>query len=345
MKEVFSRLFEDITKCATKIPQSSYLIVGKYPIIDQGQSDIAGYFNESTGLFTDTPVIIFGDHTRVLKYVNHPFFIGADGVKVLKSTRKDMDSKYLFYALQSIRIPNTGYNRHFKWLKESSLIVKTLTEQKRIAQRLDKVQELIAQQKEQISKLDLLIKSKFIDMFGDPITNPKNWTIKEITSIAGKIFAGGDRPDDFSIERTEEYRYPIYSNGVFNKGLLGFSKNWCVSQRAITISARGVIGFLAIREPFFTPVVRLITLVPNNEVSIKYLLFLLKYSHFINSGTSQKQLTVPNFKKTKIIMPLLNLQNEFANFVTAVEKQKGLLQTRLTHLETLYKSLMQEYFE
>ena len=91
MNRTFLEIFEDQTKLAVKIPQSSYLNTGKYPVIDQGQKQISGYANNEKGLFTDVPAIIFGDHTRIVKYIDVPFFIGADGVKVLKSKIKDID--------------------------------------------------------------------------------------------------------------------------------------------------------------------------------------------------------------------------------------------------------------
>jgi len=115
----FTKVFVDSTKYAKKIKKANYLSKGDYPVIDQGQEFVIGYSNEKNGLFKDVPAIIFGDHTRILKYVDEPFFIGADGVKVLKSKLPDVDYKYLYYALKNINIVNTGYNRHFKWLKES----------------------------------------------------------------------------------------------------------------------------------------------------------------------------------------------------------------------------------
>ena len=77
---VFSEVFEDVTKLGHKIPKENYLDEGKYPIIDQGQTYIAGYSNNSEGLYSDVPAIIFGDHTRIIKYVDMPCFLGADGV-------------------------------------------------------------------------------------------------------------------------------------------------------------------------------------------------------------------------------------------------------------------------
>ena len=114
----FEELFEDCTRFGTKMQTRDYLINGENAIVDQGQSFIAGYTNQEAGVFTDVPAIIFGDHTRVIKYVDFPFFLGADGTKILKSKKRDSNYKYLYYCLLNARIPNTGYNRHYKWLKE-----------------------------------------------------------------------------------------------------------------------------------------------------------------------------------------------------------------------------------
>ena len=78
----------------------------------------------SDGKKVSKPTRVFGwgelcDGTRVVKYIDKPFFLGADGVKVLRSRFKDANYRYLYYALKNIRVPNTGYNRHFKWLKDS----------------------------------------------------------------------------------------------------------------------------------------------------------------------------------------------------------------------------------
>ena len=94
----FSDVFLDETKKGYKIHTSKYLREGKHPIVDQGKNKIAGYTNLEEGLFTNVPAIIFGDHTRIVKYIDVPFFLGADGVKILKSKLSYTDYKYLFYC-------------------------------------------------------------------------------------------------------------------------------------------------------------------------------------------------------------------------------------------------------
>lgn len=183
----FADIFLDVTKDGHKIPKENYLPQGKYPIIDQGQEYIAGYSDESAGLYKDVPAIIFGDHTRIIKYVDTPCFLGADGVKLLKAKDTDANYKYLYYALSHARIPNTGYNRHFKWLKEVDIRLPNKNEQQCIVKILDKLSDLISLRKQQLAKLDELVKARFVEMFGDPIGNPLKWDTPMLSNCLENI--------------------------------------------------------------------------------------------------------------------------------------------------------------
>jgi type I restriction enzyme S subunit len=122
-----------------KVKQSDYQPIGLVPIIDQGQSFIAGYTDKSP--YKDNlPVIVFGDHTRVLKFVDFPFVAGADGTQVLIPDSTLFDPLFVYYALSTIDIPSRGYNRHFSLLRESSLPLPPLPEQRAIAHVLRTVQ-------------------------------------------------------------------------------------------------------------------------------------------------------------------------------------------------------------
>lgn len=179
----FDEVLKDCTKLGTKIPTSEYLESGKYPIIDQGQNDIAGYYDSDDGLFEDVPTIVFGDHTRVVKYVDKPCFLGADGVKLLCPLDKDINCKYLFYQLSCADIPNTGYNRHFKWVKALDFKIPSSDEQNHVVEVLDKVTELISLRKQQLFKLDELVKARFVEMFGDSVANTKNFPSTTLETV------------------------------------------------------------------------------------------------------------------------------------------------------------------
>ena len=159
----FNDIFVDDTKYGMKIPKEKYLSVGLYPVIDQGKEQIAGYTDESEEVYCDVPAIIFGDHTRIIKYIDVPFFLGADGTKLLKiKDNTAFNCKYLYYALSNAKIPNTGYNRHFKWLKELSFNIPSIEKQREIAYLMDIIVNLENLRKKQLEKLELFVKSRFV---------------------------------------------------------------------------------------------------------------------------------------------------------------------------------------
>jgi type I restriction enzyme S subunit len=125
------------------IPLEKYQQKGRFPVIDQGSSEIAGWTDsEEAVIRTDLPVIVFGDHTCVFKYVHFAFATGADGTKLLRVDDEILDPLFLYYALQGMEIPNKGYNRHFKYLRGLSLAFPpNRAEQRAIARALDAVQK------------------------------------------------------------------------------------------------------------------------------------------------------------------------------------------------------------
>lgn len=129
----FSDLYITVSAKKYQIPTSKYEHLGKYPIIDQGQNKIIGFTNEEC-VFTNLPIIVFGDHTRVVKWVNFQFVIGADGVQLLTTT-PICDIKLGYYILCNTRIKNLGYSRHLRLLKSLSFTIpSSIEEQLRLTQ-------------------------------------------------------------------------------------------------------------------------------------------------------------------------------------------------------------------
>ncbi|MCI9869134.1 restriction endonuclease subunit S [Arthrobacter humicola] len=179
-RSAFLEVFTDATGGNPKLQTSGYLPQGAFPVIDQGKAEIAGYSDDASLLArVEPPVIIFGDHTRVIKYVDHPFILGADGTKVLRPINGS-DPRYLFHYLRSLEIPSAGYSRHYKFLKEVSIPVPLLNEQRRIAAILDKADEVRTKRRHALAHLDVLAHSIFHSMFGDPISNPMGWPIVRV---------------------------------------------------------------------------------------------------------------------------------------------------------------------
>lgn len=156
-------IFEDQTRHGRKIKKSDYMEEGKYPIIDQGKEYIGGYTNDELGIYEDLPCIIFGDHTRIVKYIDRPIFLGADGVKLLKVKDSDINTKYIYYLLNNFSLPNSGYNRHFKYIKDMLYPVISKTLQMEIVEKLESIEKIIALKNEQVKDLELLKNKMFID--------------------------------------------------------------------------------------------------------------------------------------------------------------------------------------
>ena len=125
-----------------QIQTKEYHEKGLFPIVDQGKEIIIAYTDNEEKLYKDTPVIVFGDHTRILKFITFPFVIGADGTQLIK-TYSEYSLVFCFYVLQNISIPNLGYSRHMSVLKEKVFNLPPLSEQKAIADILSKADEEI----------------------------------------------------------------------------------------------------------------------------------------------------------------------------------------------------------
>lgn len=355
----FLNIFEDVTKKGTKIPKDKYLESGKHPIIDQGQAYISGYCNDDTGLFSDVPAIIFGDHTRVLKYVDRPCFLGADGVKLLKAKDKTADYKYLYYALCNAKIPNTGYNRHYKWLKEVNIIIPDVKIQHQIAFNLDKVTHTIDICNTILEKLDLLVKSRFVEMFGDPISNSHNLPLKTLPEL-GELGRGVSKHRPRNAPELLGGKYPLIQTGdVANANLyiydynstyseIGFkqSKMWNKGTLCITIAANiAKTAILTFDSCFPDSVVGFNANDTTNNIFIHYWFsFFQAILEEQAPESAQKNINLKILSELKVIVPPIELQNQFDTFVEQTDKSKLAVKKVLEKAETLKKALMQEYF-
>lgn len=171
------------------------------------------------------------------------------------------------------------------------------------------------------------------------------WKIVKVSDVCKSIFAGGDVPkNNYSIEKNEVFSIPIYTNGENNDGLYGYTTSARVTEPSITVSARGTIGFTAIRTIPFYPAIRLITLIPNNDIDIKYLYYVTQNYKFNNGGTSIPQLTVPMLKDYSFPLPPLETQHQIAATLDKVTHTIALCNAILEKLDLLVKARFVEMF-
>lgn len=361
----FTDIFVDVTSKATKIPKENYLEQGNFQIIDQGKSDIAGYTNEHSGLFTETPAIVFGDHTRILKYVDKPLFIGADGVKLLKSKVPDVNYRYLYYVLCSVHIENTGYNRHFKWLKKSEIPLPPLDEQKRIAKTLDLASEIVKGYKEQLAEMDKLVQSVFYEMFGDPVTNEKGWISQSLLDFGscknGMNFGANENGIEIKYLGVGHFKELSIIDGVENLSTISLmqapSKEYLLKDEDIIFvrsnGNKNLVGRCVVVYPgdaaltFSGFCIRFRK--SSDKLMTIYLLYVLKCASvqrlLVGRGANIQNLNQQILKQLKVPVPPISLQAQFVEIVTEIEAPKTQIQQALTEAETLFNSLMQEYFE
>jgi len=138
----FDNIFVSLSIKKYQILNSQFSKSGEYPIVDQGQELIAGYSDDSKKLFTNIPVIVFGDHTTFVKYIDFDFIVGADGIKILKQKNNNI-LKYLFYYLEYNKIEPEGYKRHFGNLRTLIIDIPVIEEQQKIADFLTKLDDKI----------------------------------------------------------------------------------------------------------------------------------------------------------------------------------------------------------
>ena len=356
MRKKFDEIFEDCTKLGTKIKTDEYHSNGKHPIIDQGQEMVAGFTDLEDGLFDAVPAIVFGDHTRIIKYVDYPFFLGADGVKVLRSKVPDANYRYLYYALENARIPNTGYNRHYKWLKELELEYPPISQQIKTVKVLDEVESIIHNRQNQLQKLDELVKARFVEMFGDCKSMV---SMNELCSI---ITDGTHQPPRF-----QESGIPF----IFVSNLVGN----VVTYNAEKFISEDTYAELYKRTPIEIGDLLLSTVGSYGHPAVvtedrkflfqRHIAYLKPRHNMVNSfylhsallapdgqrqieekvkGIAQKTLNLSEIKKIAVPLPTIEEQNQFEKFVNQTDKSKVAVQKSLDEAQLLFDSLMQQYF-
>jgi type I restriction enzyme M protein len=147
------------------------------------------------------------------------------------------------------------------------------------------------------------------------------YELLELSEVCDDIFAGGDAPKEYSKIKTKEFNIPIFSNGLGKKSLYGYSSKTRVEEDAVTISARGTIGYATVRKAPFLPIVRLIVALPNKaKININYLKLALDSIDIYRNGNSIPQLTVPMIKGEKIPLPPLSIQEEIVAEIDGYQK-------------------------
>ncbi|EAI3229291.1 restriction endonuclease subunit S [Campylobacter coli] len=284
---------------------------------------------------------------------------------------KNIIAEYIYYYCISSKFQSILFSKapqttlailnKTEFSKLEIIYPKDIKEQERIVGILDesfaKIDESIKILEQDLLNLDELMQSALQKAFNPLKDNakenyklPQGWEWKSLEEISENISAGGDKPKNCTESKTAKNQIPVYANGVNNNGLVGYTDKATIIKPSLTISARGTIGFVCIRkEPYF-PIVRLISLIPyENILCLHYLYFCLNFFIAKGEGSSIPQLTIPKFKSLQIPLPPLKEQEQIASHLdelsSHVKNLKQNYQAQIKDLQELKNSLLDKAFK
>ncbi|MDK7187006.1 restriction endonuclease subunit S [Facklamia hominis] len=310
-----------------------------------------GLNNSSTKLLKEGDIIISARGT-VGEIATIPFPMAFNqSCYGLRAKEEVVTSDYLYYLIKHnvyILKKNT-HGSVFDTITRDTFSgievdIPSLDEQRKIASILSEIDEKIELNNEINKNLEAqaqaIFKAWFVDFELFDNKRPNDW----ITSTLGTVSvmsAGGDKPKNVSQTKTDLFQYPIYSNGLSDEGLYGFTDKPKIVEESVTVSARGTIGFVCLRHIPYVPIVRLVTLVPKAEIiSAKYLYLYLKQVHITGTGTTQQQLTVPDFQKTEILVPTQKIMSQFTDILEPIFKKLWANQIENEEMSSLRDTLL-----
>ena len=275
-------------------------------------------------------------------------------------------NEYLYFFLKSKTdyLNSLGRGATFKEISKSivesiEIPLPEVNQQKEIAEKFKKLEQLISLRKQQLAKLDELVKARFVEMFGDPVKNTMNWEIKPLSEL-GELnrgvskarprnspeLLGGPYPLIQTGEVANAKTYITSFNSTYSEKGLAQSKMWPKGTLCITIAANiAQTSILTFDACFPDSVVGFISRNMTNELFIHYWFsFFQKILDEQAPQVAQKNINLKILSELNVIVPPLSLQNRFAAFVERVDQQKQTIQQSLEKLELMKKALMQEYF-
>lgn len=353
------------------VQQSEYQESGNFPVIDQGANLIAGYTDNENSVYSGPlPVVIFGDHTRIFKYVDFPFAPGADGTKILVPNEK-FNCRYFYYALSFLDIPSRGYNRHFKFLKEKYIQRPPLPEQRSIAAVLSKIQEAIAAQQEIIDQTRELKKALMAKLFLEGLRGertketeigpvPESWEVVRLKKIADD-YSGGTpskqvdsywdgnipwaTPKDMKHSHLKDTIDHISEKGLRNGSRI-------VPAGSVFIVIRGMI--LAKNIPICRCLVPMAfnqdmkALVGKEGFDGAFLLYAMQASkdqlerHISSAGHGTKRISTSAIQDMLIPLPTVDERNEIVRLLLLMDEKEDSALARHAAITDLFKTMLHE---
>lgn len=355
-----------ISQPKSKIKAGDGLIEGKYKFFTS--SNVQSKYID--GYNYKEPALIFGTGGNAsIHFCDKPFSTSTDCL-VFYSKSSEILKTIFIYLSGNMQLLEDGFKgaglKHIskEFILSIQIPLPPIEAQRKVASELDKINCLISKRKSQLEKLDLFVKAKFIEMFGDPVKNPMGWDVNQLSEIStsrlGKMLDAK--------QQTGENRFPYLAN--FNVQWFKIETNqlnemdfnhseqqeFKLMEGDLLVCEGGEVGRCAIWHNQITPCYfqkALHRIRCNNEIILPdYLAWWFKFRYNYNAfeDVVGSQATIPHLtgiklKSLSIVIPPITLQKQYADYVAKVEKAKNNMQKGLKKLEILYKAKMQEYFE
>ena len=338
---------------------------GKYPIY--GSGGIMGYADD---YICEADTVIIGRKGSINNpiYVEEPFW-NVDTAFGLSAKREILMPRYLYYFCQYFDFERLNKAVTIPSLTKSDLLkielkLPTIETQKKIVDRLIKVEQIIQLKKRELQKLDTLVKSRFAEMFGDPIQNPYNWSIKSLLEMGycknGMNFHTGDSGIELYCLGVGDFKNYSIIDGTDQLSKISLNEmppeeSMLQNGDIVFVRSNGnkdLVGRCVLVYPHdvqttysgFCIRYRL----TSREVNKNYLLRVLKTDsmrkQMTGRGANIQNLNQKTLATLNIPIPPIELQNQFADFVASVDKSKSKIQKSLEETQLLFDSLMQKYF-
>lgn len=360
-----------------QINASEFKKTGKYPVVDQSQKYIAGFSDADDKVFLpETPVVVFGDHTRCFKYVDFPFIIGADGTKILTPKTDLFVPKFFYFYLIHLNIPSKGYNRHYKLLQEQKVLCPPLPEQRNIAHVLALIQRAIAKQEELLRTTTELKHALMQKLFTEGLSGeaqketeigliPESWDVVELSKLfdikhgyafKGEFFASEGKyivltPGHFFEEggfRDQKEKTKFYSGEIPSDYILEKDDLLVV----MTEQKAGLIGSSALVPEsdryLHNQRLGLIQHLDTSRLDKFFLFYFFntagfRQQVFLTAAGSKVRHTSPRkILETLIALPKLEEQSKIFNVLLQIDKKLNIVKEKKLLLSDLFKSMLHQ---
>jgi len=331
------------------------------PVLTAGKSFILGYTDETEGIYDKLPVIIFDDFTTASKFVTFPFKVKSSAMKLLTPKTKDVDLKFIFWLMQTLKINSITHKRYYlSKYQHIKIALPPLDTQQKIVSILERAEKAKEWRKDADALTNEFLKSVFVEMFGDPMRNPKKWELVKFGDV-GELARGKSKHRPRNDPKLLGGKYPLVQTGeVANSGGyisnytqtyseigLKQSKMWSKGTLCITIAANiAMTGILTFDSCFPDSIVGFN---PNDKVKTEYiqywLSFLQKTLEDNAPESAQKNINLQILTNLKIPCPPIELQQKFAANVKQVEALKEHQKQSKEQIDNLFNALMQKAFK